>query len=96
MPRQGRTWVDRDCQIGMMETADSILDAAEGRALESIERDLAGLGFAEIGADPAAVAMEQREQELYLEIELDPDGRVHGYVLIPFEEKAQKQEPFRW
>ncbi|NVO67273.1 hypothetical protein [Methanofollis tationis] len=88
--------VDRDYQIGMMKTAESILDAAEGRSLESIEQDLAGLGFAEIGADPAAVAMEQREQELYLEIDLDPGRKVHGYVLIPFEEKAQKQERFRW
>lgn len=88
--------VDRNYQIGMMKTAESILDAAEGRSLESIERDLAGLGFAEIGADPAAVAMEQREMELYLEIELDPGRKVHGYVLIPFDEKVQKQERFRW
>jgi len=87
--------VDREYQIGMMKTAESILDAAEGRPLESIERDLAGLGFVEIGADPAAVAMEQKDLELYLEIEIDPGGAVHGYVLIPFEEKLQKQEPFR-
>jgi hypothetical protein len=88
--------VDRDYQIGTMKTVESILDAAEGRPLGSLERDLAGLGFTEIGADPAAVAMEQREQELYLEIGLDADGKVHGYVLIPFDEKVQKQEPFRW
>jgi len=88
--------VDRDYQTGMMKTAESILDAAEGRPLESIERDLAGLGFVEIGADPAAVAMEQKDLELYLEIEIDPGGAVHSYVLIPFKEKLQKQEPFRW
>ncbi|MDK2974295.1 MAG: hypothetical protein PWP08_666 [Methanofollis sp.] len=88
--------VERDDQTGMMKTVESILDAAGGRPLESIERDLAGLGFVQVGADPTAVAMEQKDRELYLEIEIDPEGAVHSYVLIPFDEKLQKQEPFRW
>ncbi|TAJ45681.1 hypothetical protein [Methanofollis fontis] len=87
---------DQKYQSGMMKTVEAILDDARNRSMENLERDLTGLGFVQIGADPAAVAMEHRGEELYLEMELDDAGVVHSYILIPFEEKKQKQERFRW
>jgi hypothetical protein len=64
--------------------------------VSKLERELFNLGFIETGADPVAIAMENRTMELYLEIELDDLQCIHGYQVLSFVEKAKKQRKFRW
>ncbi|KQC05325.1 MAG: hypothetical protein APR53_08045 [Methanoculleus sp. SDB] len=88
--------VDKEMQIALMEQVEDLFDLIEAGDVNEIERNLADLGFVQKGADPAVIAMEHPECELFIEIGIDEDGRVHGYELLPFAELVKKQEKFRW
>ncbi len=87
---------DTNQQSNLMNRVEGILTEQCGKSLEQIARDLNKLGFREKGADPVAAAFENRDLELYLEIELDNARCIHGFSLLPFAEKEKKQRKFRW
>jgi hypothetical protein len=88
--------VDKEAQVALMAQVEELFNPNSRDQLQDIERKLTEYGFVEKGADPAAVAMEHPDLELFLEIELDEEGKVHGYELLPFEDLKKKQERFRW
>ncbi len=88
--------VDKETQVAMMERVEELFNLNEADQLREIERKLTEFGFVQEGADPATLAMVHAALELFIEIGIDEDGRVHGYELLPFEEMAKKQERFRW
>ncbi|MCK8519864.1 hypothetical protein [Methanoculleus sp. 7T] len=88
--------VDLDRRVEMMEKVEALFDAHGGKNFADISGDLREWGFVQKGGDPATVVMEHGGLHLYLEVELDDTGKVHGYALLPFEEMARKQERFRW
>jgi hypothetical protein len=88
--------VDKETQVAMMERVEELFNLNEADQLREIERKLAEFGFVQEGADPAALAMVHPALELFIEIEIDGEGLVHGYELLPFEEISKKQEKFRW
>jgi hypothetical protein len=87
---------DQKLRTGIMKKVEELFADSCGKELRDIEQELGKLGFTETGADPAAIAFEHKTMELYLEIELDNARCVHGYFLVPFEEKQKKQRKFRW
>jgi hypothetical protein len=82
-------------QVDLMDRVEALFNRFGADAVHEIERELILLGFVQKGADPAVIAMEHSETGLFLEIDLDGDGRVHGYDLIPRRERGQKQERYR-
>jgi hypothetical protein len=88
--------VDKETQVALMDRVEELFNLNEADQLREIERKLTEFGFVQEGADPAALAMVHRPLELFIEIGIDEEGRVHGYELLPFEERAKKQERFRW
>jgi len=83
-------------QVALMERVEDLFNLNDADQVREIERKLTEYGFVQKGADPAVLAMEHAGLELFIEIELDEDGRVHAYTLLPFDERAKKQERFRW
>lgn len=83
-------------QLRMKRHVERLFTGSCSTPLSRLEKELLVLGFAEVGADPVAVAMENRAMELYLEVELDGSGCIHSYLVLPFSEKAKKQRKFRW
>jgi hypothetical protein len=92
----GPQMVGQDLRVEMMEKVEALFDAHGGNPFADIAGDLGEWGFVQKGGDPVTVVMEHDDLQLYLEVELDDTGKVHGYALIPFEEIARKQEKFRW
>lgn len=88
--------VNKGQQLRTKRKAERLITGNCRLPLYRIEKELAGIGFIETGADPIAMAMEHRHDELYLEIWLDEDRCIHSYLLITFEEKNKKQRKFRW
>jgi hypothetical protein len=88
--------VDKETQVALMDRVEELFNLNEADQLREIERKLTEFGFVQEGADPATLAMVHAALELFIEIGIDEDGRVHGYELLPFEEMAKKQERFRW
>jgi hypothetical protein len=88
--------VDKETQIALMERVEELFNLNDADQLRDIERKLTEFGFVQEGADPAMLAMVHAGLELFIEIEIDEDGKVHGYDLLPFEELSKKQEKFRW
>jgi hypothetical protein len=88
--------VDKETQVALMERVEELFNLNEADQLREIERKLTEFGFVQEGADPASLAMVHAALELFIEIGIDEEGRVHGYELLPFEEMAKKQERFRW
>lgn len=92
----GPQMVSRDLRVEMMERVEALFDAHGGKPFADIAGDLGDWGFVQKGGDPVTVVMEHGDLQLYLEVELDEAGMVHGYALLPFDEMARKQEKFRW
>lgn len=92
----GPQMVDQDFRVEMMEKVEALFDRYGGKPFQEFAGVLQEWGFVQRGGDPATVVMEHADLELYLEIEQDDAGNVHGYALLPFEEIARKQEKFRW
>jgi hypothetical protein len=80
----------------MKRNVERLFTGSSNIPITSVEKELIRLGFIETGADPVAIAMENRTSELYLEIELDNSRYVHSYLVLSFGEKAKKQRRFRW
>jgi hypothetical protein len=83
-------------QVRTKRKTERLISGSCTLPLQSIEKELADIGFVQLGADPVTLAMEHRRDELYLEIGLDEKRCIHSYLLIPFEEKNKKQRKFRW
>jgi hypothetical protein len=86
----------QDQRLNTMKKVERLFKNAGCQPVKRIEIDLLSLGFTEKGADPVAVAFENRKQELYLEVELDENRCIHSYILVPLEEKDKRQRKFRW
>jgi hypothetical protein len=82
-------------QVDLMDRVEALFNRFGADEVHEIERELILLGFVQQGADPAVIAMEHSETGLFLEIDLDEEGRVHGYDLVPPEERGRKQERYR-
>ena len=78
------------------ECVESLFDCYESKTPSFLLETLKQLGFVEKGADPAFLILVHPELELYLDIGLDANGKIHGYELLPFEEMREKQRKFRW
>jgi hypothetical protein len=82
-------------QVDLMDRVEALFNRFRADEVHAIERELIQLGFVQKGGDPAVIAMEHPDTGLFLEIDLDEDGLVHGYDLIPPEERERKQEKYR-
>jgi hypothetical protein len=80
----------------MKRHVERLFTGSRNTPLTRVEKELLMLGFVETGADPVALAMENKAMELYLEIELADSRFIHSYMIVPFGEKAKKQRKFRW
>lgn len=83
-------------QTTIMKKTEVVLERYADAGMQEIELKLSELGFIQRDADPAVMVMEHPLAELFLEIEIDEDGQLHGYELLPFDERDKKQEKFRW
>lgn len=83
-------------QLRMKRNVERLFTGSCGMSLSLLEKELLIWGFVEVGADPVAVALENRAMELYLEIALDDSRCVHSYLILSFTEKTKKQRKFRW
>ena len=88
--------VNKGHQVRTKRKTERLISESCRVPLHHIEKDLADIGFIQLGADPVTMAMEHRRDELYLEIGLDENHCVHSYLLVTFEEKNKKQRKFRW
>jgi len=88
--------VNKGHQLKTKRNAERLITGNRRSPLARIEKELAWIGFTEIGADPIAVAFEHKADELYLEIFVDDDRHIHSYLLVTFEEKKKKQRKYRW
>ncbi|MBN1195351.1 MAG: hypothetical protein JXA08_08430 [Methanomicrobiaceae archaeon] len=88
--------VDKELQSALMERVEDLFELNEAGEVTEIERNLSDMGFVQKGGDPAVIAMVHPDCELFIEIGIDEEGRVHGYELLPFKELTKKQEKFRW
>lgn len=79
-----------------MKKAEGVLERYADAGMQEIELQLLQLGFIQRDTDPAVLVLEHPEAELFLEIEIDEYGQMHGYELMPLDEKDEKQEKFRW
>jgi hypothetical protein len=87
---------DSHNQATVMKRAETVLERYADASMQEIELKLSELGFIQRNADPVVLVMEHPEAELFLEIEIDEDGHLHGYELLPLDELDEKQEKFRW
>jgi len=87
--------VNAGWQLRMRRHAERLISSHRRLPVQKVEKELAALGFVELGADQVAVAFEHRTMELYLEVELD-EGKIHSYFIVPFEEKEKKRRKYRW
>ena len=92
----GDTVVNKGNQLRTRRKTERLISGSCSLPLLQIEKDLAEIGFSQLGADPVTLAMEHRPDELYLEISLDENHCIHSYLLVTFEEKKKKQRKFRW
>lgn len=83
-------------QLEVMREVEMLFQSGSIRTFADIERGLLELGFVQKGGDPAIAAFENTGAELFIDVELDEDGRIHGYELFPFDELHKRQEKFRW
>jgi hypothetical protein len=88
--------VNKGWQLRMKRVVERLVTRDRRAPVTRLETDLHALGFVELGADQVAIAFEQVPMELYLEIELDDERRVHSYFIVPFDEKEKKRRKFRW
>lgn len=88
--------VNKGWQLRMKRHVERLISSHSREPMRKVEKELHALGFAELGADPVAVAFEHVFMELYLEIELDDNHTIHSYFIVPFEEKEKKQRKYRW
>jgi hypothetical protein len=88
--------VNKGHQLRTKRAVERLITGNHRMPLVRIEKELALLGFTELGADPIAVAFEHKPHELYLEIYLDDARAIHSYLLVTFNEKNKKQRKFRW
>ena len=88
--------VNKGWQLRMKRVVERLITKDRRVPVIRLEKDLHALGFVELGADQVAIAFEQVPMELYLEIELDDERRVHSYFIVPFEEKGKKRRKYRW
>jgi len=88
--------VNKGWQLRMKRVAERLITKDRRAPVIRLEKDLHALGFVELGTDQVAIAFEQVPMELYLEIELDDERRVHSYFIVPFEEKEKKRRKYRW
>lgn len=88
--------VNKGWQLRMKRVVERLVTKDRRVPVIRLENDLHALGFVELGADQVAIAFEQVPMELYLEIELDDERRVHSYFIVPFEEKEKKRRKYRW
>jgi hypothetical protein len=88
--------VNRGNQLRARRKTERLISSSCNLPLYRIEKELADIGFSQLGADPVTLALEHRNDELYLEISLDEKRCVHSYLLVTFEEKNRKQRKFRW
>ena len=88
--------VNHGLQLRIKRSVERLFTGSCKTPFSRIGKDLLRLGFIETGADPVAIAMENRSAELYLEVERDEGECVHSYLVLSFNEKAKKQRRFRW
>jgi len=88
--------VNKGIQLRTRRKTERLISGSCNLPLFRIEKELAEIGFSQLGADPVTLAMEHRPDELYLEISLDENHCIHSYLLVTFEEKKKKQRKFRW
>jgi hypothetical protein len=92
----GDSVVNKGNQLRTRRKTERLISGSCNLPLFQIEKELAEIGFSQLGADPVILAMEHRPDELYLEISLDEKRCIHSYLLVTFEEKKKKQRKFRW
>lgn len=88
--------VNRGWQLRMKRHVERLISSNRKQPVRKAEQDLHALGFIQLGADQVAVAFEHVFNELYLEIELDDDHKIHSYFIVPFEEKEKRRRKYRW
>jgi len=88
--------VNKGQQLRTKRKTERLISGSCNLPLYRIEKELSDIGYIQSGGDQAAIAMEHRPHELYLEILLDEGRCIHSYLLVPFEEKDKKQRKFRW
>jgi hypothetical protein len=77
-------------QLRMKRHVERLITGNRKQPVRKVEQDLHALGFVQLGADQVAVAFEHVFNELYLEIELDDEHRIHGYFIVPFTKKREE------
>ena len=88
--------VDEKKQHALMEEVESLFLCYDGTKPLSIVKELKQRGFVERGADPASVVLLHPDLELFIDIAVDAEGKIHGYELLPFDKMNERQEKFRW
>ena len=88
--------VNSEQQVRVVKKVERLFEDAGCEPVTLVEKDLLSLGFTEKGADPVAIAFDNKKQGLYLEIELDEHQCIHSYILVSHEEKDRQQRKFRW
>jgi len=88
--------VNAGWQLRMKRHVERLISTNRRYPVSKIEKELHALGFVELGADQIAVAFEHQMMELYLEILLDDEGKIHSYFIVSFEEKEKRRRKFRW
>jgi hypothetical protein len=88
--------VNKGQQLRTKRKTERLITGSCSIPLNRIEKDLADIGFTQLGADQVAIALEHHSHELYLEILLDEGRCIHSYLLVTFDEKNKKQRKFRW
>jgi len=83
-------------QLEIMKKVEELFRPGSVAGFTDIEKRLIELGFVQKGGDPTVSAFENKEAELFIDVELNEDGRIHGYELFPFDELDKRQEKFRW
>lgn len=83
-------------QLRMKRLVERLVTSHRRMPVIRLNKDLSALGFVELGADQVAIAFEHRIMELYLEIELDDERKIHSYFIVPFAEKEKKRRKYRW
>ena len=83
-------------QLDIMKKVEKLFLPGSGTGFGRIEKGLLELGFVQKGGDPAIAVFENRDVELLIDVELNEDGKLHGYEIFPFEDLDKRQRKFRW
>lgn len=88
--------VNRGQQLRVERKVERLFTSSCGRPVAAYLRKLEELGFTQTAGDPAALQFENPSSELFVEIQLDPDGCVHSYQVLTFPERNARQQKVRW